>query len=84
MCRRWISIRTTPIFLFSDNLNTHQSEALVRFVIYHDQLDISPEELGQKGCSGILSSQDTRKQFLDSTFAIRLLKTAKSVGVLSF
>ena len=46
-----------------DNLNTHQSEALVRFVIYHDQLDISPEELGQKGCSGILSSHDTRKQF---------------------
>ena len=61
-----------------DNLNTHQSEALVRFVIHHDQLDISPEELGKKGHSGILSSQDTRKQFLETeSHSIRFLYTPK-------
>ena len=61
-----------------DHLNTHQSEALVRFVIHHDQLDISPEELGKKGCSGILSSQDTRKQFLEmESHSIRFLYTPK-------
>lgn len=61
-----------------DNLNTHQSEALVRFVIEHDHLDISPEELGKKGRSGILWSQATRKQFLENALhGIRFLYTPK-------
>ena len=61
-----------------DNLNTHQSEALVRFVIEHDHLDISPEELGKKGRSGILWSQATRKRFLENALhGIRFLYTPK-------
>ena len=61
-----------------DNLNTHQSEALVRFVIEHDHLDISAEELGKKGRSGILWSQATRKMFLENTLhSIRFLYTPK-------
>jgi hypothetical protein len=47
-----------------DNLNTHQSETLVRFVIRHDHLAITPEELGVKGQSGILANQKMRKAFL--------------------
>jgi len=44
-----------------DNLNTHQSESLVRFVADESDLAI---ELGIKGKSGILQSQETRAAFL--------------------
>lgn len=44
-----------------DNLNIHQSEALVRLVAAESDLDI---ELGVKGKSGILSSQQSRAAFL--------------------
>jgi transposase len=44
-----------------DNLNIHQSEALVRFVAAESDLDL---ELGVKGKSGILQSQQTRAAFL--------------------
>jgi transposase len=44
-----------------DNLNTHQSESLVRYVAEESDLDIA---LGVKGQSGILASMDTRAAFL--------------------
>jgi len=51
-----------------DNLNTHQSEALVRFVAGASGLD---RDLGVKGESGILASQPTRAAFLrDPSHAI--------------
>jgi len=44
-----------------DNLNTHQSESLVRYVADESDLDIA---LGVKGQSGILASMETRAAFL--------------------
>lgn len=45
-----------------DNLNTHQSEALVRWIA--DLEGIEPETLGVKGKSGILHSMASRAAFL--------------------
>ena len=44
-----------------DNLNTHQSESLVRVVAAESDLDI---DLGVKGQSGILASMESRAVFL--------------------
>jgi transposase len=44
-----------------DNLNTHQSASLVRYVAEQSDLDI---DLGVKGQSGILASMPTRAAFL--------------------
>jgi transposase len=44
-----------------DNLNTHQSASLVRYVADESDLDI---DLGTKGKSGILKSKETRAAFL--------------------
>ena len=44
-----------------DNLNTHQSESLVRYVA--DESDLA-FDLGSKGKSGILQSMETRAAFL--------------------
>jgi len=44
-----------------DNLNTHQSESLVRYVAEQSDLDI---DLGVKGKSGILASMVSRAAFL--------------------
>jgi hypothetical protein len=56
--------------LVMDQLNTHCSESLVRWVAAmeerKEELALSPEELGVKGKSGILKSQETRKAFLSS------------------
>ena len=49
-----------------DQLNTHQSESLVRWVVLMENLEIPGEELGKKGKSGILKSQATRQEFLTS------------------
>lgn len=58
-----------------DNLNTHQSETLVRWVAIASDLAI---ELGEKGKSGILHSQQSRAAFLrDPTHRIVFHYTPK-------
>lgn len=58
-----------------DQLNTHQSESLVRFVAQQCQL---PDDLGVKDKSGILQSMASRAAFLtDPTHRIRFVYTPK-------
>lgn len=57
----------------ADQLNTHQSEGLVRLVADLCQIE---DELGVKGKSGILKSMKTRKAFLiDDSHRIRFVFT---------
>lgn len=64
---RWIFI--------VDQLNTHQSENLVRYVA--QECGLSPD-LGVKGKSGILQSMASRKAFLETvTHRIRFVYTPK-------
>jgi hypothetical protein len=59
-----------------DNLNTHQSESLVRYVARDAAID--QRLLGVKGQEGILLNQETRTAFLsDSTHRIRFCYTPK-------
>ncbi len=56
-----------------DQLNTHQSEGLVRWVATACHL---PDDLGEKGQCGVLESMPTRKAFLeDPTHRIRFVYT---------
>lgn len=53
-------------FIFvTDNLNTHLSESLVRYVAFQENID--EKLLGKKGVSGILKNQENRKAFLEDT-----------------
>ncbi len=64
-----------------DQLNTHQSESLVRWVATACQLDL---DLGIKGESGILQSMATRAAFLqDPTHRIRFVYTPKHTSWLN-
>jgi transposase len=72
------TIATDPLaeFVFLvDQLNTHQSEALVRLVAEQCQIEI---DLGEKEARGILKSMATRAAFLqDPTHRVRFLYTPK-------
>ena len=64
-----------------DQLNTHQSESLVRWVADVCQID---RNLGIKGEEGILLSMATRAEFLkDATHRIRFLYTPKHASWLN-
>ncbi len=70
-----------PWLFLADNLNTHQSEALVRLVATRCAL---PDDLGVKGQSGVLHSQATRTAFLrDSAHRIQFLYTPKHASWLN-
>jgi transposase len=51
----------TTYHFVADQLNTHKSETLVRFVAEHCGID---KDLGIKGKDGILKSMETRERFL--------------------
>jgi hypothetical protein len=65
----------------ADNLNTHQSEALVRLVATRCAL---PDDLGVKGQAGVLRSQASRAAFLgDPAHRIQFLYTPKHTSWLN-
>jgi len=65
----------------SDQLNTHQSESLVRLVAQQCELD---DELGVKGESGILQSMATRAVFLsDPSHRIQFVYVPKHTSWLN-
>lgn len=67
--------------IISDQLNTHKSESLVRLIA--KMCDIT-DDLGVKGKSGILKSQESRAEFLsDSSHRIRFLYTPKHASWLN-
>jgi len=64
-----------------DQLNTHQSETLVRWVALVCSIK---DELGKKGESGILKSMETRQEFLeDKNHRIRFVYTPKHASWLN-
>ena len=61
--------------IVADNLNTHCSESLVKFVAEQCGID---DDLGVKGKSGVLKSMASRSAFLtDDTHRIRFVYTPK-------
>lgn len=65
-----------------DQLNTHQSESLVRMVAR--KCGLAEDTLGVKGQSGILKSMETRKTFLeDENHRIRFVYTPKHTSWLN-
>ena len=63
------------IIILSDQLNTHMSESLVRWIAQEQQYD---QDLGVKGRSGILKSMDSRRAFLETQHhRIRFVFTPK-------
>lgn len=84
VCHITQTVATDPnatwIFVM-DNLNTHVSESLVKFVAKACELDI---DLGKKGRRGILRSVATRKAFLsDPSHRIRFVYVPKHTSWLN-
>jgi putative transposase len=68
--------QATKWHIIMDNLNTHQSESLVRWIAEVE--GIAPETLGVKGKSGILQSMESRATFLhDPTHQVVFSYTPK-------
>lgn len=64
-----------------DQLNTHRSESLVRFVAHSCRIE---DDLGVKGKSGILKSMKTRQAFLqEATHRVRFVYTPKHTSWLN-
>jgi transposase len=80
--RQTIAIDPDGVWIFIvDQLNTHQSESLVRLVAEKCQIE---DALGVKGKSGILESMETRKAFLeDESHRIRFAYTPKHASWLN-
>jgi transposase len=73
--------REAPWIFLCDNLTTHCSEALVRFVARACGI---AEDLGTKGKSGVLKSVATRKAFLrDAAHRIRFVYIPKHTSWLN-
>lgn len=53
------------VIFVSDNLNTHVSESLVKYVAELENIPL--ESLGKKGVRGILKDKESRKEFLENT-----------------
>lgn len=65
----------------ADQLNTHQSESLVKWVAEHCGM---ADDLGVKGKTGILQNMQTRMRFLaDPTHRIRFVYTPKHASWLN-
>jgi transposase len=72
-CGEWVFI--------VDQLNTHQSETLVRWIAAQCAIEM---DLGVKGQSGVLKSMKTRKAFLqDASHRIRFVYTPKHTSWLN-
>lgn len=80
--KRSISANPEGEWIFvSDQLNTHKSETLVRFVAEQCNIQI---DLGEKGKSGILKSIETRTAFLTCpSHRIRFVYTPKHASWLN-
>lgn len=80
--KRSISANPEGEWVFvSDQLNTHKSETLVRFVAEQCNIQI---DLGEKGKSGILKSIETRTAFLTCpSHRIRFVYTPKHASWLN-
>ena len=64
------------VVILSDQLNTHISETLVRFIA--EESGYASEDLGVKGETGILKSMQTRKEFLECDYhRVRIIFTPK-------
>jgi transposase len=73
-------VEATWIFV-CDNLTTHCSESLVRYVAEKCDIELG---LGKKGKSGVLKSVETRKDFLvDSEHRIRFVYVPKHTSWLN-
>ena len=72
----WSLPELDNIVILADQLNTHLSESLVRWIAEEQGYD--QQDLGIKGQSGILKNQKTRRAFLENPdHRIRLLFTPK-------
>ena len=77
-----VSLAPNDKYIFvMDQLNTHKSEILVKYVA--EQCGIQ-EDLGKKGHYGILESMETRQEFLeDESHRIRIVYTPKHASWLN-